>query len=381
MNRKLIHLVSNLGLGGVERWLLDLTPSLIAAGWQVTFIEKGGASGVLAGPARAMGASVVHCPLTRHPLRYLTAIRREASVPDTVVVVNSHLQDQTILATLALAGLGRRVSLVNSFHNTRMVNAASPWPLNHHAVRRLLLALPLRIGMWSSDVITGCSAAVVDALPRTSRPKVVLRLSAPPATGEPLDRRHLGIESEEVFLSVAVGRLEPQKNFSFLLEAFARVVRSQPASVLVIIGDGTQRARLEEQAHHLGVLEHVRFLGRREDVRAILAAGDLLVLTSEHEGFGLVVVEAAVEGTHSLLVRVPGLDEAGAACGATLVEPGSVQRFADEWLRLMRLPTGELEACGDQSRSLAAENLSHEHQVETYLSALDLAQRHRRGDV
>lgn len=63
-----------------------------------------------------------------------------------------------------------------------------------------------------------------------------------------------------------------------------------------------------------------------------------------------------------------------------MVEPGSVQRFADEWLRLMRLPAGELEACGERSRSLAAENLSHEHQVETYLSVLDQAQRHRRGD-
>lgn len=310
MNRKLIHLVSSLGLGGVERWLLDLTPSLIAAGWQVTFIEKGGASGVLAGPARSMGASVVHCPLTQHPLRYLRVIRREASVPDTVVVVNSHLQDQTLLATVALAGLGRQVSLVNSFHNTRMVNVASPWPLNHQVVRRLLLALPQRIGMWSSDVITGCSAAVVDALPRTSRPKAVLRLGAPSSSGEVVDRRHLGIESEEVFLAVGVGRLEPQKNFSFLLDAFARVLRTEPAAVLLIIGDGTQRTRLEAQADRLGVRGNVRFLGRREDVRTVLAASDLLLLTSEHEGFGLVVVEAAMEGTHSMLVRVPGLDEA-----------------------------------------------------------------------
>ena len=69
---------------------------------------------------------------------------------------------------------------------------------------------------------------------------------------------------------------------------------------LGIIGDGPQRAELEELAAELGLVDHVRWYGEFEDlseVWSLLAAAQVLVFPSEREGFGLVAAEAQALGT------------------------------------------------------------------------------------
>ena len=89
-------------------------------------------------------------------------------------------------------------------------------------------------------------------------------------------------------LALALGRLHRNKGFDVLLEALARAGGIH----LWLAGEGPERAALERQAKKLGLDNRVRFLGWRDDVPALLAACDFLVVPSRHEPLGNTIVEA-----------------------------------------------------------------------------------------
>jgi glycosyltransferase involved in cell wall biosynthesis len=95
---------------------------------------------------------------------------------------------------------------------------------------------------------------------------------------------------------VAVGRLDRQKGFDLLLEAFARMAADAPHATLTIFGEGPERPALQERIDTLGLESKVRMPGISELPGAWLAAGDVFVLSSRYEGFPNVLVEALAGG-------------------------------------------------------------------------------------
>lgn len=95
---------------------------------------------------------------------------------------------------------------------------------------------------------------------------------------------------------LAVGRLKPIKDYPNLLSAFALLQRSVDARLL-ILGDGSDRDRLEAIVRDLGIKDHVLMPGFSSDPAPFYRVADLLVLSSTGEGFGNVLVEALEEGT------------------------------------------------------------------------------------
>jgi glycosyltransferase involved in cell wall biosynthesis len=94
-------------------------------------------------------------------------------------------------------------------------------------------------------------------------------------------------------VALAVGRLFTQKRFDRFLIALARARATAPDLKGVIVGDGPEWPALESQAKALGLgPANLTFLGRRTDVPALLGHADMLVLSSDHEGFPNVVLEA-----------------------------------------------------------------------------------------
>jgi glycosyltransferase involved in cell wall biosynthesis len=77
-----------------------------------------------------------------------------------------------------------------------------------------------------------------------------------------------------------------------LLDAFEIVQRSIKQAVLVIAGEGSLYDRLKERSITLGIQDKTIFLGRRNDIPALMSMCDCFVLSSKFEGFGLVVGEA-----------------------------------------------------------------------------------------
>lgn len=115
---------------------------------------------------------------------------------------------------------------------------------------------------------------------------------------------------------VNVGRLTIQKGLPNLLKAISQVVVREPKTLLLIVGSGDQYGELIELAAELGIGQNVLFADfqRGKKWRDAFAIGDLFVMPSVSEPFGLTPLEAAGYGTPSLISKQSGVSEVLHAC-------------------------------------------------------------------
>jgi glycosyltransferase involved in cell wall biosynthesis len=122
-----------------------------------------------------------------------------------------------------------------------------------------------------------------------------------------------------------LSRLDPKKGLDLLLEGFAKARAPLPDAVLVVAGDGDQCfvARLQEQAHRLGIERDVFWAGFVEgkEKEALFAIADVFVLPSYSENFGIAVVEALARGVPVLVSDQVGIHYDVARAEAGLVVP------------------------------------------------------------
>jgi glycosyltransferase involved in cell wall biosynthesis len=169
--------------------------------------------------------------------------------------------------------------------------ASSPhrhWVLRE-LIRRLLLRADTVVGQ-SKNTVENVHKYYVQDLPCELIPLGIERPGAPVK-----GRKEWGFNDDDRIL-VTVGRLVARKAVGQLLELVSRL--SDPRVKLVIIGDGPLKSQLEETSRALGIDEQVMFAGFVDEQEKIdlLGLSDLYVSTSQHEGFGLVFLEAMAMG-------------------------------------------------------------------------------------
>lgn len=107
-------------------------------------------------------------------------------------------------------------------------------------------------------------------------------------------RKELGLADE--FVIGHVGRFMFPKNHEFLIDVFAEAYKKNPHMALLLVGDGPLRPAMEEKVRKLGLTDHVKFLGLRNNVQDFYHVMDILVLPSHYEGLPVVGVEAQANG-------------------------------------------------------------------------------------
>ncbi len=102
--------------------------------------------------------------------------------------------------------------------------------------------------------------------------------------------------SDDSFVIGTVGRLDPQKNQSFLIHTFAQYVRTNPNAYLLIVGSGALEGQLHRLVYNLDLGSKVIFTGFQEAVAPYYQAMDAFCLPSLYEGFGIAGIEAQMSG-------------------------------------------------------------------------------------
>jgi len=172
----------------------------------------------------------------------------------------------------------------------------------------------------------------------------------------PAARAALGLGPDDVAIG-AVGRLEPQKRFDLLLEAFAAIHARRPNTRLFIVGDGSLRDALAQQVQALRLTESCTLVGHTNDVRPSHHAFDLFVQSSDYEGTPNAVLEAMAletpivatdaggtaelvhDGVHGRIVPIGRVDRLIHGMDESLAQAGSVRGMAE---RARRRVEGEL---------------------------------------
>ena len=157
-------------------------------------------------------------------------------------------------------------------------------------------------------------------------------------------REALGL-SVDGFIVGNVGRLHPDKDQSTLIRGFAKALPGLPAdSQLVIMGKGRLEQSLKALAAELGIEGQVLFLGQVPDARRYFRAFDVFALSSDHEPFGMVLLEAMAAGVPLLATACGGAKEVVEGVGI-LFPLGDAEHLAQGLQHLAQLDDEQRLAC------------------------------------
>ncbi len=298
--------ITDLDVGGAERALVALASRLDRDRWRPSVVCLG-PEGRLAEPLRAAGIEPVCLGVKpNRPDRAVRALARALRLARPRLV-QSFLFHANIATRLAAAPWAGRPWVLNGLR----VAEQRPGKRWHLVLDRLSAGLSAGSVCVSQGVlrftrdVAGVDPERLTVIPNGIDPAAVDQV-------EPLPRGSIGLPPDG-FCALFVGRLDVQKGLPTLIDAAERVGAERPDWRLVLVGDGPERPWLEKRiAGNPALVEHVRWLGRRDDVPALLKTADALVLPSLFEGMPNVVLEAmaarravvatAVEGTEDLVV-------------------------------------------------------------------------------
>jgi len=303
---KILHVINSLSTGGAEKLVVDLVPLQIARGNEVeVLLLRGGES-----PFRQVleknrvrvfdfGAeNNVYSP--RNIFRIIPFLKNYE-------LVHVHLFPAQYWVALAKIISRSRVRLITTEHSTDNRRRHIAWA-------------------WFFDKIIYRQYSKIFGISEKTTAALKNHLGVPEGIITTIEN---GINLENFRSAKAFPRdeLVPETCKTLLVQVAGfrtakdqdtviRALKILPESVFAIfVGDGERRAECERLADELGVRSRAIFLGIRSDVPAILAAADIVVMSSHWEGFGLAAVEGMAAGKPTLASDVPGLADVVGGAG------------------------------------------------------------------
>jgi len=311
---RLAFCITDLDPGGAERALVQIVTRLDRTRWE----------------------PVVYC---LSPPGDLVAVLEAADIPVTCFGA-SGVRSIGVIRRLARALKQDRSQLLQTFlfHANLIGRLAARWAGVPHIVSGIRVAekranLHLRLDRMTNSLVAYnvcVSQAVADfSIERggLSPEKTIVIPNGVDyekfAHAQPVSLTEFGILSGSRVV-VTVGRLDPQKGLTFLLQAFSELHAQHSDVHLLLVGEGSQREELQTLTSELGLNTHVHFAGWQADVPGILQSCDGQVLASLWEGMANVVLEGMAAGIPIVATAVEGVAEQIASGeNGIVVEAGS----------------------------------------------------------
>lgn len=329
---KILHVLDSLGVGGMERVVIDVVNGLDSKIFDQTVCclsRKGEAAAFLGNGAACIDLGKGRKADRLMPLKIARVIRE---VRPQIVHTQSWSGVDTALAMILPGNF--RPRLVHSEHGRSLPYIHfEPW--KRKLARRCLYHRTDAVFAVSSEVRdyycreTGFPAERMGVIPNGIDPR---RIDEAAGCGV---RERLGIDEHD-FVVGTVARLDRTKDTMTLARAFTELYRSQrnPRLKFLIVGDGEQKSEIENYLAEEGMSRAVIFAGLRHDVPELLGAMNLFALSSLSEGIPLTVLEAMCASLPVVATKVgalPELVEEGVT--GFLVEPKNAGELAQRVLR------------------------------------------------
>jgi glycosyltransferase involved in cell wall biosynthesis len=307
---RILLVTKGLDLGGIERIVVDLALGLAARGVEVEVAVVNSNRDRLVPPL--VDAGVIVDQLDGSDLIGVRAARRLIRLirSGRYDLVHVHGPLPSVVARLASVGVPTRV----------ITTAHTPWS-SLRTPTRLAWAATVRL----DDATVAVSAAVAASLPRRAAARAIVvphgvdpdRIDA--ARAAAAGRRSRDAAAPVTVVTVASHR--DAKNYPNLLRAVRHALDAGANLRLVAIGDGPGKADHVELALRLGIDDAVTFLPSSDQVLTEIAAADVLVVASDHEGQPLVVAEALALGVPVVATAVGRVPEMIDATVGRVVPP------------------------------------------------------------
>lgn len=293
---RVLHVIGIMNRGGAETMIMNLYRHIDRSKVQFDFVENSSEPAVFDEEILSLGGRIYRCP-HYNGKNHFTYVKWWNDFfkahPKEYPIIHGHL-GSTAAIYLSIAKKYGAYTIAHS-HNTNAEKSLQQWLFN-------VYSYPTR---YIADKFFTCSkeagiARFGEKIAEDPQ-KCIMINNAINVVGyvyDPIARvkkkKQLGLNSEVIIGHV--GRFNPQKNHTFLLEIFAALLKKEPNAVLLLVGGGEDMPKIQAKAQTLGIAEHVRFLGIRSDVAGLMQAMDVFVFPSLYEGLPVTMVEAQAAG-------------------------------------------------------------------------------------
>jgi glycosyltransferase involved in cell wall biosynthesis len=282
--KEIIHCISTISLGGAEKQLFILVNEQLNLGHQVSVIYLKDEP-ELKKNFQDAGATVIDSLWGKNICQQIHLLRKFLKGKNAVL--HAHLPQAELICALSK----QKCALVISKHNSEKF-----FPRANDFIS-LVLA---RYVFYRSDICISISNAVQSFLIKIREIKDCSKLEViyygyseidSPTIAEVNSWREK-LELKNEFVIGTIARMVSQKNYAVLLSAFRLFQKNHENSKLLLIGDGTLREEIFALSRELKIYDNIIWVRHTNAVPALLSLMNVFVLTSNYEGFGLVLLES-----------------------------------------------------------------------------------------
>lgn len=238
------------------------------------------------------------------------------------------------------------------------------WRRNHH------IKAYHWVNQWVTKIVVNAQSIrnyvkETEDIPRRDIEVIYNGVELPEGPTDAVKRSELSVKDTD-FLIMHVANLKPVKGHRYLLEALKDIIKKCPNVLLLLIGEDTTKGEIAQLAKKMNVENHVRFLGKRTDVRRLLPLADICVLPSLSEGMSNAILEYMAAGKAVVATRVGGTPEiVDDNVTGILVEKENSAQIRDAILRLIQNPVLR-QSMGEAGRKKAYDLFSMPGMVKRY---------------
>ena len=346
---RVLQIVGRMDRAGAETMVMNLYRNIDRDRYQFDFVVFTSDRGDYDDEIEALGGRIVRIPGSNPIKRFLglwRLLRRGAWD-----IVHSHTLFSSGLHLLAARLAGVPVRIAHS-HSTAYAKGESVVGKKYQQFsRRLLSEAP-------TDYVACGRAAASYLFPDRSDVTIIPNsidvqafLDAPASEV----RRELNIGPETLTI-IQVGRLQPVKNHAFSLRIADSLRDAGQEFQMLFVGSGGLRDEIEGEVQKRNLERHVRLLGVREDIAALMGAADVMLMPSLHEGFPVVLVESQAAGLPAVVSDAVSSE---VDLGLGLVEFVGLEASPSVWAeRIISAASKPIPAPGVRSETLDAHGFS-----------------------
>jgi glycosyltransferase involved in cell wall biosynthesis len=303
----LLFVVNSLEVGGAEKQVVTLLNHLDSRQFRLHLAYLKPVDRLLAQLDTGKLDQVHCCNVSRgvepRAIRQLAALIQAHNI-DAVICTNTY---STLYGYLARSRVKPRPKLATVFHTTllRTYKEKAQMLLYKRMFRRSDLLIYVSENQRDHWRDWGLRAAA-DAVVHNGIDVDYFSAARTPLPGD--IRARLGLSNADYVIGLCSG-LRPEKAHGDLLRALAQLHRQGIPAKALLIGDGPERARIENMIRELGLGEHVIITGLQQDVRPYIACCDVMTLVSHTETFSLAALESMALGKPLVMSDIGGASE------------------------------------------------------------------------
>ena len=312
---KILHFIYTHAVAGAERYLVNLLPGLKHYDIECDLIcvcpkssEK-----IFIPYCEMMNNKGVKTTLMIGTKKDFLSIAKKINnylKQENITVVHSHLSNADLIAVLTKIIYNKKLFIISSKHgyDEKYLVKYSP-DSNPQVIDRNIYYYFTKFLLKFIDINLATSKGIADLyfnIQLTSKVFHHIHHGISPSQCHVINSH---IENASKIQLIIVGRLEKVKGHKFLFEAMPHILKKFPQTQLLILGEGSEKNILANQAIELDIEKNIVFMGFRQDPYKYISTSDIIIQPSSFEAFGLVYIESFALKIPVVAFDVPAANE------------------------------------------------------------------------